>query len=83
MTTKAEKLRMRQGCRNNFYNGKGAKECWSLAGAKVVTRYQLGWWTLPTEPGAFTKVETLDCHHAPGQYAMYEHLPSFAQEVTE
>jgi hypothetical protein len=66
------------GCRDNYYNGQGAAECWSYKTAKVVTRYMLGWWTAPTVPGAFTEVETLRCHSAPGQYAMYEKLPEFA-----
>jgi hypothetical protein len=73
------------GCRDDFYNGQnelGVKECWSLKSAKVVTRYRLGWWTTPDTPGAFTKVKTNSCHHAPGRYAMYEKLPSFVS-ITE
>ena len=69
------------GCRDNFYNNNnplGAKECWGYKSAKVVTRYRIGTWTLPTEPGAFTKVKTLSCHHAPGQYGHYDKLPSCA-----
>ena len=69
------------GCRNDFYNGNnqlGVQECWSFKSAKVCTRYKLHWWTAPTVPGAFTKVTTLSCHHAPGKYAMYEKLPDFA-----
>ena len=68
------------GCRDDFYNGQGAAECWFYKDAKVVTRYRIGWWTAPTEPGAFTKVETLACHSAPGKYALREELPSFAKE---
>lgn len=75
---------MCSGCRDDFYNAGhnqlGVKGCWSFEKAKVVTRYKLGWWTAPTEPGAFTKTETLSCHHAPGKYAMYEKLPPFAVE---
>jgi hypothetical protein len=81
MTCKSKSLCV--GCRDNFYNGGnplGVKECWSYKSAKVVTRYRIGWWTAPTEPGAFTKVKTLDCHHAPGQYGHYEKLPDFAVE---
>lgn len=69
------------GCRDDFYNSQGGmdgKGCWSLEDAKVVTRYRLGWWTRPTEPGAFTKVKTNSCHYATGRYAHYEQLPSFA-----
>lgn len=69
------------GCRNDFYNGNntlGVKECWSFKSAKVVTRHRINWWTQPTQPGAFRKVKTLGCHHAPGKYADYEELPSCA-----
>ena len=67
------------GCRNDFYNGNnphGVKECWSLKGAKVVTRYRIGWWVEPRSASCFTKVRTLDCHRAPGRYAHMEELPS-------
>ena len=80
--TKQEKLELCAGCRQDFYNGKndlGVTECWHLESAKVCTRYRLGWWVAPTVPGAFTKVRTLECHHAPGQYAHYEQLPPFAK----
>ena len=69
------------GCRNDFYNGQGAKECWSYKGAKVCARWRLDWWTAPTVPGAFQKVQTLDCHHAPGKYAHYKELPVFAVDA--
>ena len=81
--TKAEKLPLCAGCRDDFYNGQnplGVKECWSLKSAKIVTRFKLGWWTRPDEPRAFTEIRTLNCHHAPGRYALYERLPSFAVE---
>ena len=68
------------GCRNNFYNGTGAKECWSLRDARVVKRWRIGWWTTPTTPGAFTEVETYQCHSALGQYSLSEKLPDFAVE---
>lgn len=68
-----------KGCRCDYYNGQGAAECWSYKTAEVVTRYQLGWWVRPTEPGAFREVQTLHCHSAPGQYAMYETLPDFVK----
>lgn len=69
------------GCRDNFYNGNnpmGVKQCWMFPKAKVVVRYKIGWWTKPTQPGAYEKVETLNCHHATGKYALHEKLPSFA-----
>lgn len=70
------------GCRDDYYNhggnGFNGGKCWSLKDATVVTRYQLHWWTAPTVPGAFTKVQTNLCHHAPGKYAFYKELPTFA-----
>lgn len=70
------------GCRNDFYNDKnplGVKKCWSLDTATIVTRYRIGTWTDPTQPGAFTKVTTHDCHQGEG-YHHYkkEELPSCA-----
>lgn len=64
-----------EGCRNDFYNGEGAKECWSLKTAQVVQRWRLGWWTAPASRECFTKVTTLSCHHAPGKYVQTEKLP--------
>jgi hypothetical protein len=78
--SEGEKLALCVGCRNNFYNGHntlGVKRCWSLKSAEVVKRFRLGWWTRPDSPGAFTEVQTLSCHVAPGQYAHYEELPNF------
>lgn len=71
-----EKLPLCRGCRNDFYNGQGAKQCWSLESAQVVIRYKIGWWTQPTQPGAYQKVRTLSCHHAPGQYALHTEIPA-------
>ena len=84
--TKQQKLGFCAGCSDDFYNGKnslGVSECWALESAKVCTRYRLGWWIEPTVPGAFQKVRTLECHHAPGHYAHYERLPSFAKAKGE
>ena len=72
------------GCRDDFYNHRdkpgfdGATKCWMLKDAKVVRRWKLHWWTEPTRPGAFTEVETLNCHHEPGQWSFQEKLPDFA-----
>lgn len=80
----ADKRQYCSGCRNNFYNQSGnstSGECWSLKDSKVVTRYRIGWWTNPDEPGAFTKVKTLSCHHATGRYAHYENPPACAKDV--
>jgi hypothetical protein len=73
-----DKLKLCAGCRNDFYNDKnplGVKRCWSFESAKVVTRYRIGWWTQPTQSGAYAKVLTLTCHHAPGQYAQHVEMP--------
>lgn len=67
-------------CRNDFYNQPGNSntgQCWLLKSAKVVTRYKTPWWTRPTEPGAFTKVMTFNCHHEPGRFSFRETLPDF------
>lgn len=80
-----EKLKLCSGCRDDYYNHDGNSDtgrCWLFNRAQVVTRYRIGWWTQPTQPGAFTKVTTLSCHNAPGRYAQYEQLPSYAQETT-
>ena len=82
----SEKKDLCAGCRNNFYNQPGKStsgECWSLKSAKVVTRYKLGWWTAPTQPGAFKEVKVLSCYHQPGQAAYYDHLPEFAVGLKE
>lgn len=68
-----------RGCRNDFYNGEGAEECWSYKDAEVCVRYRIHWWTAPTVPGAFQKVTTLKCWHAPGQQSQVEQLPECAK----
>ena len=64
-----------RGCRNDFYNGEGAAECWSYKDAKAVRRWRLGWWVQPTTAGVFKRVDTLGCHNAPGKYAHFERIP--------
>lgn len=79
---KSEKLAHCLGCRDDFYNDKnpiGVKECWGLKTAKLVTRYRIGTWTRPTEPGAFTKCRVLSCYHAKGEH-YYEKLPDFVKQ---
>jgi hypothetical protein len=63
--TKADKLKMCRGCRNDFYNGNnscGVKECWSLGSAKVVMRKEVHIDQRPpwTQPAS----KFLDCYHA-------------------
>jgi hypothetical protein len=77
MSRPAKSKALCAGCRDNFYNGNnpvGVKECWLFKKAKVVRRWRLGWWVRPTERRAFNECYTLDCHHAPGQYAMLKEL---------
>jgi hypothetical protein len=73
--TNEEKKQYCHGCRENYYNQSGNSSCghcWMLDNSKVVTRYRIGWWTQPTQPGAYTKVTTLNCHNSPGNYALHE-----------
>ena len=67
------------GCRDNFYNAGnnplGVKECWLYKKAKVVKRWQIGWWTQQDNKDNFSLVTTLSCHNAPGKYANLERLP--------
>jgi hypothetical protein len=41
---KADKLKLCRDCYNNFYNGTGAKECWSLATAQPATVFVVPTW---------------------------------------
>ena len=81
--TEAEKMQHCLGCRDDFYNDKnpmGVKRCWGLKTAKMVTRYEIGTWTAPTEPFAFTERKTLSCFHADGRH-YYEKLPDFVKKT--
>lgn len=63
--SKEEKRKHCSGCRQNFYNGNnnlGIKECWSLAKAKLVTRYKIYWWTAMDKASNFTEVRVLSCY---------------------
>ena len=69
------------GCHDDFYNDKnpmGVKKCWGLKSAKLITRYRIGTWTQPTQPGAFTAVRVPSCFHQPGS-AFYGKLPDFVK----
>lgn len=52
------------GCRDDYYNGLGAKECWSFQSAKVVTKTCVGTWDRP--PYLWNPQETLSCHSPEG-----------------
>lgn len=70
-----------RGCREDFYNTRGdGQRCWSAESGKMVTRYRLGWWTRPTEPGAFTEVLVPSCYRQPGTAAYIERLPDFVRQ---
>ncbi len=54
---------MCKGCRDDFYNGQGAAECWGFKTAKVVNK--VGHATLNTCNGPDVKMlKTLSCWHA-------------------
>jgi hypothetical protein len=64
--TKDEKLKHCRGCGNDFYNGEGAKECWSLKDAKLITRYAIGLWTPMDSARNLHEVRKFDCYHERG-----------------
>ena len=69
------------GCEDDFYNGHNpmnVKKCWGLKTARLITRYRIGTWTVPTQSGAFTEVKAPTCYHAKGEH-YYEKLPSFVK----
>jgi hypothetical protein len=49
-----------------------------LKSAKMVTRYRIGTWTRPTEPGAFERVKVYECRREKG-YSLYTALPDFVK----
>ncbi len=59
---------MCRGCHNDFYNGQGAKECWSFAEARIVTRSWVGIWDNP--PYVWNPVKILSCHTKQGRHAL-------------
>jgi hypothetical protein len=70
-----------RGCYDDFYNHPGphgAKECWSLKDAEVVTRWRIGWWASPVRENA-EKVTTLDCHREPGQFGFLRERPTLTR----
>ena len=80
------KKRLCVGCRDDFYNEPGNSttgECWLLKKAKEVIRYRIGWWTAPTQPGAFARVRVLSCYNQPGRFGYYVKLPDFAVGVRD
>lgn len=56
------------GCRNDFYNGYnelGVKKCWSMKGAKLVSRISIGHWENPPYLNK-AKSEVPNCWHGEG-----------------
>jgi hypothetical protein len=69
------------GCRNNFYNGNnslGVARCWSLAKAKLVTKFRIGTWVPMNIKEAYLKVRVPDCYHCDGS-AHLKAIPHYAQ----
>ena len=72
-----------RGCHDDFYNGRQnftGNECWNLKTAKLVKRFRIGKWTVPTEPGAFEETRVYNCRSEKG-FAFYDKLPDFAVDV--
>jgi hypothetical protein len=74
----AEKRQHCRGCGNDFYNGEGAKECWSLKDAKLVTRYAIGFWTPMDTAKNIHEVVKCNCYHERGTVYM-EAVPQHLQ----
>ena len=73
-----------RGCLDDFYNGNnslGVKECWSLKAARPATKYEIGTWTLPTQPGAFHEIKVYNCWRPDPRSGIshYDELPDCAK----
>jgi hypothetical protein len=69
------------GCRDDFYNGKnpqGVEVCWSLKGAKLVTRYRLHINTPCNHRAGYHKARVPTCYHERG-YVYVDAIPEFAK----
>ena len=65
--SKADKLKMCIGCKDNFYNGNnplGVKECWCLPKAKVVMKKKVHINHVP--PWKQAPIKVLSCRHEKG-----------------
>lgn len=70
--SKKKKLEMCAGCRDNYYNGQGADECWMLKTARKVERKEVGFWDTP--PWTHQPVvETLSCYNKEGYVYVEPH----------
>lgn len=58
--SKEQKLKRCADCYNNFYNGNGAKECWSLASAEPQTVFVVPTWQEWPEKH-MKPIQRLDC----------------------
>lgn len=55
-----------KGCRDDFYNGTGATECWMFKDAKLITRYAIGFWTPMDTARNLREVVKPQCYHEQG-----------------
>lgn len=67
-----------RGCNDDVYNGSLAVECWAFKNAAIVTRFEIGTWTLPTDKGAFREVQVPNCYRRKGVH-FFERLPDFVR----
>ena len=58
--------------------GLSLRQLGELASVSFVTLYRIETWIAPTEPGAFTKVWTYQCHHEDGAHFQRD-LTSFVK----
>lgn len=80
------KLQYCVGCRNDFYNDKnplGVKRCWSLASARMKTRWAIGTWTPQDRAENFRKVRKLSCYHSDRGVHFYDALPSHLTQISK
>lgn len=70
-----------RGCYDDHYNlpgNSGDGRCWHAKTGRMVTRYAIGTWTVPTQPGAFREVRVPSCYHRTGEQ-YYDRLPDFVR----
>lgn len=71
-----------RGCYDDHYNIAGnscsGDRCWHAKSGRMVTRYAIGTWTVPTQPKAFREIRVPSCYHRDGEH-YYEKLPDFVR----
>lgn len=66
------------GCREDYYNhdnNSTTGKCWNLDRAKIVMRYQIGWWTPCDKIENFNKVKVPSCYCRTGEFAYFDEIP--------